>query len=92
MSPTCTRRSGREAESYAAAADLDRALGQVPAGQRQAVVAHHVWGLSFHEIGAQLGIAGSAAKLRSSRGMRRLREVLAPSLARVPVAARRTSQ
>jgi RNA polymerase sigma factor (sigma-70 family) len=68
-----------EAESYAAAADLDRALSQVPAGQRQAVVAHHVWGLSFHEIGAQLGIAGTAAKLRSSRGMRRLRELLAPS-------------
>lgn len=68
-----------EAESYAAAADLDRALGQVPAGQRHAVVAHHVWGFSFHEIGAQLGIAGSAAKLRSSRGMRRLRELLAAS-------------
>ena len=68
-----------EAESYAAAADLDRALSQVPAGQRQAVVAHHVWGLSFHEIGLQVGIAGSAAKLRSSRGMRRLRELLAPS-------------
>jgi RNA polymerase sigma-70 factor (ECF subfamily) len=68
-----------EAESYAAAADLDRALGRVPAGQRQAVVAHHVWGLSFQEIGAQLGIAGSAAKLRSSRGMRRLRELLGPS-------------
>jgi RNA polymerase sigma-70 factor, ECF subfamily len=68
-----------EAESYAAAADLDRALSQVPAGQRHAIVAHHVWGLSFHEIGARLGIAGSAAKLRSSRGMRRLRELLAPS-------------
>jgi RNA polymerase sigma-70 factor (ECF subfamily) len=68
-----------EAESYAAAADLDRALGQVSAGQRQAVVAHHVFGFSFHEIGGQLGIAGSAAKLRSSRGMRRLRELLTPS-------------
>jgi RNA polymerase sigma-70 factor (ECF subfamily) len=68
-----------EAESYAAAADLDRALRQVPAGQRRAVIAHHVWGFSFHEVGAQLGIAGSAAKLRSSRGMRRLRELLASS-------------
>jgi RNA polymerase sigma-70 factor, ECF subfamily len=68
-----------EAESYAAAADLGRALGQVPSGQRQAVVAHHVWGLSFHEIGARVGIAESAAKLRSSRGIRRLRELLAPS-------------
>ena len=65
-----------EADAYAAAADLERALGQVPAGQRQAVVAHHVWGFSFQEVGAQLGIAGSAAKLRSSRGMRRLRELL----------------
>jgi RNA polymerase sigma factor (sigma-70 family) len=65
-----------EAEGYAATADLERALSQVPAGQRHAVVAHHVWGFSFQEIGAQLSIAGSAAKLRSSRGMRRLRELL----------------
>ena len=47
-----------EAESYAAAADLERALGQVPEGQRQAVVAHHVWGHSFHEIGASAGHCG----------------------------------
>jgi RNA polymerase sigma-70 factor (ECF subfamily) len=58
--------------------ELDRALARVPASQRQAVVAHHIWGLSFDEIGAQLGIAGTAAKLRSSRGVRRLRELLSP--------------
>jgi RNA polymerase sigma-70 factor (ECF subfamily) len=68
------------AESYAARADLARALEQLPAGQRHAVVSHHQWGHSFLEVGAQLGIAGTAAKLRSSRGMRRLRELLGPKL------------
>lgn len=65
-----------EAEGFADAADLDRALGMIPPAQRHAVVAHHVWGLSFHEVGARLGIAEAAAKLQSSRGMRRLRDVL----------------
>jgi len=67
-------RSG--AESHEARVDVHRALTEVPDGQREALVAHHVWGLSFHEIGAQLGITGAAAKLRSSRGMRRLRNLL----------------
>jgi RNA polymerase sigma-70 factor (ECF subfamily) len=69
-----TVRSG--AESHEARVDVHRALTEVPDGQREALVAHHVWGLSFHEVGAQLGITGAAAKLRSSRGMRRLRNLL----------------
>jgi RNA polymerase sigma-70 factor (ECF subfamily) len=67
-----------EADAYAPAADLHRALARMPLSQRHPVVAHHLWGFSFQEIGAQLGIAGTAAKLRSSRGIRRLRELLAP--------------
>jgi RNA polymerase sigma-70 factor (ECF subfamily) len=67
-----------EADSYAPAADLHRALARMPLAQRHPVVAHHLWGFSFQEIGAQLGIAGTAAKLRSSRGIRRLRELLGP--------------
>ena len=65
-----------EAQGFAEAADLDRALGLLPAAQRQALLAHHHWGLSFQEIGHRLGIAEAAAKLRSSRGVRRLREIL----------------
>jgi RNA polymerase sigma-70 factor (ECF subfamily) len=67
------------AEGYAEAADLDRALATIPSAQRQALVAHHVWGFSFQEIGTRLGIAEAAAKLRSSRGVRRLREALSRS-------------
>jgi RNA polymerase sigma-70 factor (ECF subfamily) len=65
-----------EAEGIADVAELDDALGLLPAAQRQALLAHHQWGLSFQEIGARLGIAEAAARLRSSRGVRRLREVL----------------
>lgn len=65
-----------EAEGLAVAADLALGLGLVPPAQRQALLAHHHWGLSFHEIGARLGIGEAAAKLRSSRGVRRLREIL----------------
>ncbi|MCC7181789.1 MAG: sigma-70 family RNA polymerase sigma factor [Acidobacteria bacterium] len=65
-----------EADGLPEAADLARALGLVPAAQRQALLAHHHWGLSFQEIGARLGIGETAAKLRSSRGVRRLREIL----------------
>jgi len=65
-----------DAEAFAEAADLGRALATIPAAQRQALLAHHHWGLSFQRIGARLGIAEAAAKLRSSRGMRRVREIL----------------
>lgn len=65
-----------EAEGLAEAAALGRALGLVSPPQRQALLAHHQWGLSFREIGARLGIGEAAAKLRSSRGVRRLREIL----------------
>jgi DNA-directed RNA polymerase specialized sigma24 family protein len=41
------------------------------------VLLHHLWGWTFEEIGARLGIRGAAAKLRASRGMATLREELA---------------
>ncbi len=52
------------------------ALQQVPADRRQALVLHHVAGLSFREIGRKLGIREAAAKLRSSRGIGNLRSIL----------------
>jgi RNA polymerase sigma-70 factor (ECF subfamily) len=39
-----------EAESLPDRLEVRRALGQVVASRRHAVVAHHVWGLSFREI------------------------------------------
>jgi RNA polymerase sigma-70 factor, ECF subfamily len=65
-----------ESASYPERADVRRALAHVPAARRQAVVQHHLWGLSFKEIADRAGIAETAAKLRSSRGVKQLRTLL----------------
>jgi RNA polymerase sigma-70 factor (ECF subfamily) len=65
-----------ESASFAERADLRHALAQIAAQQRDAIVQHHVWGLSFQEIAERAGIAETAAKLRSSRGMAKLRAAL----------------
>jgi RNA polymerase sigma-70 factor, ECF subfamily len=70
-----------EASAYAEKTDVRRALGQVAASRRTAVIQHHVHGLSFKEIAAKAGIAETAAKLRSSRGMAQLRALLKPKKA-----------
>lgn len=78
-----------EADSFAERAEVRRALGQIAASQREAVIQHHVWGLSFKEIAERAGIAESAAKLRSSRGMARLRALLTP---KAPAPAQRAQK
>ena len=65
-----------EAAAYAEKTDVRRALGQVAAPRRHAVIQHHVLGWSFKEIAEKAGIAETAAKLRSSRGMAQLRALL----------------
>jgi RNA polymerase sigma-70 factor (ECF subfamily) len=55
---------------------VKQALRDVPPERRQALMLHHVAGLSFKEIGRRLGIREAAAKLRSSRGMASLRAAL----------------
>lgn len=65
-----------EAAAYAERTDVRRALAQVSAAKREAVVGHHVHGWSFKEIAARAGIAETAAKLRSSRGVAELRTLL----------------
>jgi RNA polymerase sigma-70 factor, ECF subfamily len=65
-----------EAEAYADRADVRDALAGMPQGTRRAVVWHHVFGFSFREIAARLGIREAAAKLRSSRGIGELRDRL----------------
>jgi RNA polymerase sigma-70 factor (ECF subfamily) len=54
--------------------EVRRALSQVPADQREALLLHHVEGWSFSEIAARLGIRVNAAKTRAFRGMKRMRE------------------
>jgi len=65
-----------EAASLADRVEVHRALAQVAPAQRQAVIQHHVLGFSFREIAERAGIAETAAKLRSSRGMAQLRALL----------------
>ncbi len=68
-----------EAAAFAENTDVRRALGQVAAPRREAVTQHHVHGFSLKEIARKAGIAETAAKLRSSRGMAQLRSLLSPS-------------
>lgn len=56
--------------------DLSQALLEVKENRREALLLHHVWGFSFREIGEMLGISERAAKLRSFRGIKSLREKL----------------
>jgi len=55
---------------------LARALAQVAADQREALVLHHVYGLSFRDVGRVLGVTEGAARIRASRTMKVLRTLL----------------
>jgi RNA polymerase sigma-70 factor (ECF subfamily) len=79
------RHAAPDAERAAAAApafesfesrDFAAALARLPAGRREVWVLHHVHGLSFQQIAERFRIGVGAAKLRSSRAMRALREAL----------------
>lgn len=65
-----------EAASLADRVEVKRALGKVAPARRAAVIQHHVLGFSFKEIADRSGVAETAAKLRSSRGMAQLRTLL----------------
>jgi RNA polymerase sigma-70 factor (ECF subfamily) len=66
-----------EVESLADRETVRRALERVPKDRREALLLHHVSGLSFREIGAVLGVSEAAAKLRAHRAVVLLRELLA---------------
>jgi RNA polymerase sigma-70 factor (ECF subfamily) len=55
---------------------LERALADVPVDARRPFLLHHLFGFSFAEIAARLGIEVGAAKVRSSRARLRLRALL----------------
>ena len=65
-----------EAASFADRDEVRRALRQVARPKRDAVIQHHLLGFSFKEIAERAGIAETAAKLRSSRGIAQLRALL----------------
>lgn len=55
---------------------IGRALTAVPEERREVLLLHHMWGFTFAEIGAMLGIRAGTAKVRAHRGMRDLRHEL----------------
>jgi RNA polymerase sigma-70 factor (ECF subfamily) len=58
---------------------VERALRQAPPEARRAFVLHHLFGLSFKEVAAKLGIKPGAAKIRSSRAASVMRGLLRES-------------
>ncbi|MFP2897810.1 RNA polymerase sigma factor [Corallococcus sp. 4LFB] len=57
---------------------VQRALAQLPEGQRLPILMHRFEGMGFAEIAEALGLTESAVKVRAHRGYARLRELLAP--------------
>jgi RNA polymerase sigma-70 factor, ECF subfamily len=55
------------------------ALRQIPAGQRQAIVLHHLYSLSVGEISREVGVPTGTVKARLSRGRRALAAQLGES-------------
>ena len=56
--------------------DIWAAMAELSDDRREAVLLHHVWGFSFGEIGAMLGIREGTAKLRAHRALGALRLLL----------------
>lgn len=63
-------------EQLGSLTDIRRALARLADDGREAVLLHHVWGFSFGEIGAMLGIREGTAKLRAYRALNSLRDML----------------
>ena len=55
---------------------LREALGALPGGQSQVIVLKLLRGLTFAEIGAEVGLTEAAAKMRFRRALEALREEL----------------
>ncbi len=56
---------------------VQRALDQLPEGQRIPIMLHRFEGMGFAEIAEALGLTETAVKVRAHRGYARLRELLA---------------
>jgi RNA polymerase sigma-70 factor, ECF subfamily len=65
-----------EVESLADRDALRRALARLPDDRREALVLHHLMGMSFKEVGAVQGTSEGAAKVKAHRAIAQLREML----------------
>ena len=66
-----------EMERLADRATLHRMLSELPRASQEALMLHHLLGMSFQEVGQILGIAAGTAKVRSHRALKTLRDRLA---------------
>ncbi len=57
--------------------ELAKALADLPEGQRESIVLHHLRGWSLAEVAVQLGRSESAVAGLLHRGLKKLREILA---------------
>ena len=71
-SPGCSRR-GASSDYEPVAGALREALAALPGGQSQVVLLKLVRGLTFAEIGAEVGLTEAAAKMRFVRALEQLR-------------------
>jgi RNA polymerase sigma factor (sigma-70 family) len=65
-----------DAERLHAREQVESVLRHVSADGRRVFVLHHLFGFSFKEIAAKLGITPGAAKIRSSRAASLMRALL----------------
>jgi RNA polymerase sigma-70 factor (ECF subfamily) len=56
---------------------LTQALERLPEKYREPLVLHHLFGLSFRDIAGMVGASEGGARVRASRGMTALRQILA---------------
>lgn len=73
-----------EMQQFGTHEDVWHAIAKLADDRREAVLLHHVWGFSFGEIGAMLGIREGTAKLRAHRAIHSLRAMLDGGDARDP--------
>jgi RNA polymerase sigma-70 factor (ECF subfamily) len=65
-----------EVERLGSTDEVRRCIAGLSADQAEALLLHHEWGFSFHEIAGMLGISAATARARASRGMAGLRGAL----------------
>lgn len=70
------RSNGAEVERGAWREEIERALGRLDTGQREAFLLKHVEDLSYEEMADLTGLRVSALKMRVKRACDRLRELL----------------
>ncbi|MFO0681923.1 MAG: RNA polymerase sigma factor [Sandaracinus sp.] len=68
--------SGPAPDAYVQRRDLVRALDAIPRDQRDAVVLHHVVGMTVPEIATEVGAPEETVRSRLRLGMQRLRDIL----------------